>query len=68
MMILVIDMYFQIWDYRHPNTCLVEFPAHSGPVFALDFHPEDKFLLASGGRDKLIKVQRKYENNISFDK
>lgn len=39
------------------NSFLNEFSAHNGPVFALDFHPEDKNLLASGGRDKLIKVR-----------
>ncbi|XP_067934537.1 GATOR2 complex protein WDR24-like [Watersipora subatra] len=45
----------QIWDYRNPSSCQLEFPAHSGPVFALHFHPEEK-LLASGGRDKFIKI------------
>lgn len=47
-----------------PQSCQMEFPAHSGPVFALDFHPEEKNRLASGGRDKLIKVTHVISGNV----
>ena len=47
---------FQIWDLRKPDKCERQFTAHSGPIFALDWHPEDKHWLATAGRDKAIKV------------
>ena len=33
------------------------FTAHNEPVFAVDWHPEDKNWLATAGRDKMIKVR-----------
>ena len=33
------------------------FTAHNEPVFAIDWHPEDKNWLATAGRDKMIKVR-----------
>lgn len=59
-----------IWDIRgsgqtgggtgeKQNVPLRQFSAHGGPVLCLDFHPSNKVkLLATGGRDKLIKVSK----------
>uniref|UniRef100_T1J8H5 GATOR2 complex protein WDR24 n=1 Tax=Strigamia maritima TaxID=126957 RepID=T1J8H5_STRMM len=46
----------QIWDLRRPDRCDKNFTAHSGPVFACNWHPEEKYWLATAGRDKTIKV------------
>ncbi|KAF9581842.1 WD repeat-containing protein 24 [Lunasporangiospora selenospora] len=45
----------QRWDLRNASTCEKKFMAHMGFVTSLDFHPSGRFL-ASGGRDKTIKV------------
>lgn len=45
----------QIWDVRRPDKFQVQFTAHSGPVFACDWHPENTWL-ATASRDKTIKV------------
>ncbi|XP_059470417.1 GATOR complex protein WDR24 [Neocloeon triangulifer] len=45
----------QLWDLRKPDRCLSQFTAHSGPVFACDWHPEMCWL-ATASRDKTIKV------------
>ncbi|XP_060562640.1 GATOR complex protein WDR24-like isoform X2 [Ruditapes philippinarum] len=45
-----------IWDMRRPDRYEKLFPAHSGPVFSVNWHPEDKNLFATAGRDKMIKV------------
>lgn len=46
----------QLWDIRKPDHYYNQFTAHSGPVFTLDWHPEDKYWLSTGGRDKTIKI------------
>ena len=46
----------QLWDLRKPDHCWSQFTGHSGPVFTLDWHLEDRFCLGTGGRDKTIKV------------
>ncbi|CAN7996544.1 unnamed protein product, partial [Ixodes hexagonus] len=46
----------QLWDLRRADKCERQFTAHSGPVFTCDWHPDDKRLLATGGRDKAIKI------------
>ncbi|XP_064455618.1 GATOR2 complex protein WDR24-like isoform X2 [Ornithodoros turicata] len=46
----------QIWDLRRTDKCERQFTAHSGPVFTCDWHPEERKLLATGSRDKTIKV------------
>lgn len=46
----------QLWDLRKPDHTLSQFTGHSGPVFSLDWHPEDRSWLCTGGRDKQIKV------------
>lgn len=45
----------QLWDVRRHERCLLQFTAHSGPVFACDWHPEMHWL-ATASRDKTIKV------------
>lgn len=45
----------QIWDMRKPDKCVLQFTAHSGPIFACDWHPE-MACLATASRDKTIKV------------
>ncbi|KAL3832670.1 hypothetical protein ACJMK2_024292 [Sinanodonta woodiana] len=45
-----------IWDMRKPDRVERQFTAHNGPVFTLDWHPEDRTRLATAGRDKMIKV------------
>ncbi|XP_075977555.1 WD repeat domain 24 [Anticarsia gemmatalis] len=45
----------QLWDVRRHERCLLQFTAHSGPVFACDWHPEMPWL-ATASRDKTIKV------------
>jgi len=38
------------------SRCEKHWPAHSSLVFACDWHPEQRNWLATGGRDKTIKV------------
>ncbi|XP_030761765.1 GATOR complex protein WDR24 [Sitophilus oryzae] len=45
----------QLWDVRKPEKFQQQFTAHSGPVFACDWHPESPWL-ATSSRDKTIKV------------
>ncbi|XP_022190901.1 GATOR complex protein WDR24 [Nilaparvata lugens] len=45
----------QLWDVRRPDKCYHQFTAHSGPIFACDWHPEHAWL-ATASRDKTIKV------------
>ncbi|KAL0882789.1 hypothetical protein ABMA27_016337 [Loxostege sticticalis] len=45
----------QLWDVRRHERCLQHFTAHSGPVFACDWHPEAPWL-ATASRDKTIKI------------
>ncbi|XP_058254074.1 GATOR complex protein WDR24 isoform X2 [Hemibagrus wyckioides] len=46
----------QLWDIRRPDRYERMFTAHTGPVFCCDWHPEDRGWLATGGRDKMVKV------------
>lgn len=46
----------QLWDVRRPDKYEKKWPAHSDHIFAVDWHPESKYTLASAGRDKQIKV------------
>lgn len=45
----------QLWDVRRPDKCQQQYTAHSGPIFACDWHPESIWL-ATASRDKTIKV------------
>ena len=46
----------ELWDLRKPEHFLLQFAGHFGPVFSIDWHPEDRSWLGTGGRDKTIKV------------
>ncbi|XP_041478602.1 GATOR complex protein WDR24-like isoform X2 [Lytechinus variegatus] len=50
--------HIQFWDYRCPDKVLLDFPGHNGPAFNLDWHPEESKLIATCGRDKIIKIWR----------
>lgn len=43
------------WDMRAPKIYEKKLSAHNGLVLSIDWHPEGRYL-ASGGRDKLIKI------------
>ncbi|CAG9561576.1 unnamed protein product [Danaus chrysippus] len=45
----------QLWDARRHERAMHQFTAHSGPVFACDWHPDVPWL-ATASRDKTIKV------------
>ncbi|XP_014208732.1 GATOR complex protein WDR24 [Copidosoma floridanum] len=45
----------QMWDVRRPERCFQDFTAHSGPIFACEWHPETSWI-ATASRDKTIKV------------
>jgi len=42
---------------RRPDRVEKQVTAHSGPVFAINWHPEDRNWLATAGRDRMIKVR-----------
>lgn len=44
-----------IYDLRKPEKFVNQFTAHSGPIYTCDWHPTNQWL-ATGGRDKMIKV------------
>lgn len=48
----------EIWDIRKPDRPECNFIAHDGPVLACEWHPNQEAYkwLATGGRDKIIKV------------
>ena len=46
----------QVWDLRHTSHPVVRHPAHNALVLALQDHPELPGVLATGGRDTLVKV------------
>ncbi|KAF3932703.1 hypothetical protein ABW19_dt0203724 [Dactylella cylindrospora] len=55
----------QKWEWRMGGTAhsyLKKISAHNGPVFSIDWHPDGKHV-ASGGRDKTIKVWDFGEND-----
>lgn len=50
----------QFWDMRRPDRTENQFTEHSGPVFALDWHPEYRLWIATASRDRTIKVSYKH--------
>merc|ERR1719219_1382136 len=46
----------QLWDIRRADRCEKQWPAHNNHVFACDWHPDLRNVLATAGRDKTIKV------------
>lgn len=55
----------QQWDMRKPDRYFQHFTAHSGPIFACDWHPEAPWL-ATASRDKTIKVLYFLHINVNF--
>ncbi|EFC48051.1 WD repeat domain 24 [Naegleria gruberi] len=47
---------FQVWDIRKPNLYQKKIPAHNGLILSLDWHPKKGGFIATGGRDRVIKV------------
>lgn len=45
----------QLWDIRRTDKCILQFTAHSGPIYTCDWHATQPWL-ATGSRDKQIKV------------
>lgn len=45
----------QLWDLRKGDKSILQFTAHSGPVYTCDWHPTKNWL-ATGSRDKQIKI------------
>jgi len=46
----------QLWDMRRTDRTEHSWSAHSSPVFTCDWHPEKRCCLATGGRDRTIKI------------
>lgn len=46
----------QIWDLKRQDRFLNGFTAHSGPIYTCDWHPTTPNWLATGSRDKQIKI------------
>jgi WD40 repeat protein len=46
----------QVWDIRNPASCERKITAHEGLVMSVAWHPDERSTIASGGRDRLIKV------------
>ena len=42
----------QVWDLRRSDRPERKWPAHSDHIFAVDWHPESRYTLASAGRGK----------------
>lgn len=54
-----------MWDMRRPDRYEKQITAaHNGPVFTVDWHPEERNLFATGGRDKTIKVWDFNKNQV----
>eukprot|EP00127_Corallochytrium_limacisporum_P002136 Clim_evm30s108 gene=Clim_evmTU30s108 len=45
-----------MWDLRQPSVVEMRVTAHRGPAFTVDWHPEQPNILATSGRDKVIKI------------
>ncbi|CAD6994446.1 unnamed protein product [Ceratitis capitata] len=45
----------QLWDLRKGDKSILQFTAHSGPIYTCDWHPTKNWL-ATGSRDKQIKI------------
>ncbi|ETK77083.1 hypothetical protein L915_16607 [Phytophthora nicotianae] len=46
----------QVWDMRKNSQPELKFTAHKGLVLSIDWHPTDANVLASGGRDRYVKI------------
>ena len=45
----------QVWDCRNPDKPELHSQCHHGPIFSINWHPEERDRLATAGRDKFIK-------------
>ncbi|CAM9369862.1 unnamed protein product [Chrysoparadoxa australica] len=45
-----------VWDRRKPNQPEVKVEAHTQPVYAVDWHPSQEWHLATGSRDRTVRV------------
>ena len=54
----------QLFDVRSNKTDVLRTQAHQGPVYAVEWHPEEASVLATGGRDRAIKV---WDLSASFE-
>jgi hypothetical protein len=50
------DGSLQVWDVRSVHAPVHRFTAHAGLVMCLHWHPTRPGILASGGRDRLLKI------------
>ncbi|KAL4138401.1 hypothetical protein PRIC2_001907 [Phytophthora ramorum] len=46
----------QVWDMRKNSQPEIKFTAHKGLVLSIDWHPTDANVIASGGRDRYVKI------------
>ena len=46
----------QVFDVRSNKQALLGMQAHQGPVYCLEWHPEERGILATGGRDRTVRV------------
>ncbi|KAK4528716.1 hypothetical protein GAYE_SCF63G6661 [Galdieria yellowstonensis] len=47
---------FLLWDIRKPDAQLFSIRAHTGLLFSISWHPSKTNVIATGGRDKIIRV------------
>ena len=68
--VFLFSFAIQMWDFRWSDKVLLDYMAHNGPAFSLDWHPEDRNLIATCGRDRLIKVKClwSFMKSIAIDK
>ncbi|OAF67056.1 WD repeat-containing protein 24 [Intoshia linei] len=57
----------QMWDIRNSKYSLHKFCAHFDPVFSLDWHVDNSILLATGGRDRYIRIWKYQDGMFSLD-
>ena len=55
----------QLFDMRSSKAPLQALQAHGAPVFCLDYHPELRGVLATGSRDRLLKVWDLDQSNLN---
>ncbi|KAI6218687.1 GATOR complex protein WDR24 [Aphelenchoides fujianensis] len=46
----------RFWDIRHANECLKEFIGNAGTLSSIALNPRDWKLLATGGRDRFVRI------------
>ena len=57
----------QIWDVRMERPMQTTL-AHNGPVLAVSFHPTVRGKIATGGRDKLVKVWAHNKSTVTMER